>query len=230
MKLNREKIVRAGLSLLNRVGLERLTLRLLGADLNIQAPTLYWHFKSKEELLDAMATLVLAEGAPRLTAARTSGDWNQWATKFGMGLRGTLLDYRDGARMISGTRLTNTVYMKTVERIGAQLIAGGLTLRQTVVLLSTIYNYTLSFVLEEQVVYPQRGERSPHYDIAKRNAQLDPRELPLSRKAGSILFENFDRRYREGLALIVSGATPKRSRPRNRRASRLHNVKPRRRR
>ena len=57
--------------------------------------------------------------------------------------------------MLTGTRLTNTVYMKTAEAIGAELIRAGFTLRQAVVLLSTVYNYTLNFVTEEQAVFPR---------------------------------------------------------------------------
>jgi hypothetical protein len=96
--------------------------------------------------------------------------------------------------------------MKTVERIGARLISEGLTVRQTVVLLSTIYNYTLSFVMEEQSVFPRPNERSPQYDIAARNAKLDPKEFPILRQSGAILFDKFDRRYKEGLDLILRGA------------------------
>jgi TetR/AcrR family transcriptional regulator, tetracycline repressor protein len=206
MKVNREMVILAGLKLLNEVGLERLTLRLLGRELKIQAATVYWHFKSKEELINAMATTVLAEGSAQLIPARESGDWRVWAASFGEGLRKTLLTYRDGARMVAGTRLTDTTYMKTAERIGAKLVESGFTVRQTVVLLSTVYNYTLSFVMEEQAVFPRPGERSPQYDLAKRNARLDAKELPLLRQAGSILFDQFDRRYKEGLELILAGA------------------------
>ena len=63
MKVNRDMVTRAGLKLLNEFGLEQLTLRLLGRELKIQAATVYWHFKSKEALIDEMATIVLAEGA-----------------------------------------------------------------------------------------------------------------------------------------------------------------------
>jgi hypothetical protein len=63
--------------------------------------------------------------------------------------------------MVAGSRLTNTKYMKTVEQIGAVLTGHGFTVRQAVVLLSTIYNYTLSFVMEEQAVFPRPNERSP---------------------------------------------------------------------
>ena len=209
MKVNRDMVAQAGLKLLNHAGLEQLTLRLLASELNIQAPTVYWHFKSKEELIDEMATLVLAEGAPHLIPARQSATWHLWAATFGSGLRKTLLAYRDGARMVAGSRLTNTIYMKTVEQIGARLIAAGFTVRQAVVLLSTIYNYTLSFVMEEQAVFPRPNQRSPHYDIAARNARLDPKEFPILRRSGPILFDNFDRRYKAGLNLILAGAKPK---------------------
>ena len=66
MKINREMVTQAGLKLLNEIGLEQLTLRRLGVELNVQAATMYWHFKSKEELLDDMATTVLVEGAVNL--------------------------------------------------------------------------------------------------------------------------------------------------------------------
>lgn len=111
--------------------------------------------------------------------------------------------------MVAGSRLTNTEYMKTVERIGARLIDKGFTVRQTIVLLSTVYNYTLSFVMEEQAVFPRPNKRSPQYDIAVRNAKLDPKEFPILRQSGAILFDKFDRRYKEGLDLILRGAAVK---------------------
>jgi TetR/AcrR family transcriptional regulator, tetracycline repressor protein len=212
MKVNREMVIQGAMKLLNQVGLEQLTLRLLGRELKIQAATLYWHFKSKEELIDAMATAVLAQGTTELVPAEDSADWSVWAACFGTGLRKTLLAYRDGARMVGGTRLGNTEYMKTAEKIAAKVIENGFTVRQAVVLLSTIYNYTLSFVTEEQAVFPRPGERSPRYAIAKRNAQLDASELPLLRQAGAILFDQFDRRYKEGLDLILQGARQSRKR------------------
>ena len=212
MKVNRDLLARTGLKLLNEVGLEQLTLRLLGRELKVQAATLYWHFKSKAELIDEMATLALADGAQLLIPAKDSPDWSVWAASFGTGLRKTLLAYRDGARMVSGTRLTNTEYMKTVERIAARIVESGFTVRQTVVLLSTIYNYTLSFVMEEQAVFPRPNERSPQYDIAERNAKLDPEEFPLLSQSGAILFDRFDRRYKEGLDLILRGPKPRRTR------------------
>jgi TetR/AcrR family tetracycline transcriptional repressor len=222
MKVNREILVRGALKLLNEAGLEQLTLRRLGIELKVQAAAMYWHFKSKEELIDEMATMVLAEGAPNLVPVRKQSDWKVWVAAFGEGVRKTLLAYRDGARMVAGTRLTNTEYMKTAEVVGAHLVKAGFTLRQAVVLLSTIYNYTLSFVMEEQAVFPTPGKRSEQYDIRTRDDRLSGEALALMRQAGPILFDRFERRYKEGLDLILQGAAcqlrsrkvPARGRPR----------------
>ncbi len=208
MKINRDMVTRAGLKRLNEEGLQELTLRRLATELDVQAATIYWHFKSKEDLLDEMATTVLVEGADNLIPKRNSSDWKIWASTFGEGLRKTLLAYRDGARMVGGTRLTNTEHLKTTERIGAQMVASGFSVRAAVVLLSTIYNYTISFVTEEQAVFPTPGKRSPRYSIEGRTARLDPALFPFHRQTSSILFDHFDRRFREGLKLILRGAMP----------------------
>ncbi len=110
--------------------------------------------------------------------------------------------------MVAGTRLTNTEPLKTTEKIGARMIESGFSLRAAVVLVSTIYNYTLSFVAEEQAVFPTPGARSPRYSIEERNARLDPAVFPYHRQASSILFDRYDRRFREGLELILQGAKP----------------------
>jgi AcrR family transcriptional regulator len=206
MKVNREMIVRAALHLLDEIGLEALTLRKLASALGIQAPTLYWHFKSKDALIDEMATLVLIEGVVDLVLTRGEDGWEEWIARFGHSLRKTLLRYRDGGRMVAGTRLTNTTFQQTAEQVGSQLVAAGFSPRQAIVLMSAVYTFTVSFVIEEQAVFPVPGQRSPAYDIKQRNAGLDARTFPLLRRAGTVLFDQFDRRYRESLALMVRGA------------------------
>ncbi|HEY0197891.1 MAG TPA: TetR/AcrR family transcriptional regulator C-terminal domain-containing protein [Rhodanobacter sp.] len=207
MKVNPEIIASAALRLLNDIGLEALTLRKLASALHIQAPTLYWHFKSKQALIDEMATLVLAEGTTDLLPAKPSDDWTGWIATFGHGLRKNLLKYRDGGRMIAGTRLTNTVFQETTERIGSRLVEAGFSTRQAIILLSSVYTFTVSFVIEEQAVFPVPGQRSPAYDIKQRNAHLDARKFPLLRQAGTILFDRFDQRYKESLELMLRGAS-----------------------
>jgi AcrR family transcriptional regulator len=206
MKVNRDIIVQAALRLLADTGLEDLTLRKLAHTLHIQAPTLYWHFKSKDALIDEMATLVLASGADQLMPGEPSDDWRVWVSTFGHGLRKTLLTHRDGGRMIAGTRLTNTLFQETAERIGGHLTQAGFTTRQAVTLLSAVYTFTVSFVIEEQAVFPKPGERSPAYDIELRKTHLDPDAFPLLREAGEVLFDRFDQRFDESIDLMLRGA------------------------
>ncbi|WP_158794017.1 TetR/AcrR family transcriptional regulator C-terminal domain-containing protein [Granulicella sp. L60] len=206
MKVDRQKVVLAALALLDDVGLEQLTLRRLATELKIQAPTLYWHFKSKEELIDEMATTLLTIDPASLMPTRKSSPWRIWAATFGHGLRKILLSYRDGARMVAGTRLTNALFIEITETIGAHLREEGFTIRETVVLLSTVYSYTISFTTEEQAVYPKPGEREPKYDLKKRQALFDPKKFPIHSQSGPILFDHFDRRFKEGLDLILRGA------------------------
>lgn len=58
--LTRERIVEVALSICNAESdLDRLTMRRLAAELGVGAMTLYGHFRSKDEILDAMADHVL---------------------------------------------------------------------------------------------------------------------------------------------------------------------------
>ena len=67
MLLRKANVVEGALALLEAEGLDGLTMRKLGAALNVQAGALYRHFPSKEALLDAMAEKLvegIADPAP----------------------------------------------------------------------------------------------------------------------------------------------------------------------
>lgn len=51
--------------------------------------------------------------------------------------------------------------------------------------------------------------RPLHAFEQSRRKKLDPKEFPLLRQSGAILFDKFDRRYKEGLDLMLRGASPK---------------------
>src|SRR6266545_4694662 len=61
--LTRQTMIETALLLLDEVGLDGLTVRRLAAELGVQSPSLYWHIRTKQELLDGMAdTIVQAAG------------------------------------------------------------------------------------------------------------------------------------------------------------------------
>src|ERR1043165_9665391 len=102
-RLHRDDVLRAALDLLNEVGIDALSTRKLAERLGVQSPTLYWHFKSKGALLDAMSTAVMQHSrAPSLPGP--DEHWREWLLADVRSFRRALLAFRDGARLHAGTR------------------------------------------------------------------------------------------------------------------------------
>ncbi|MEU3658399.1 TetR/AcrR family transcriptional regulator [Streptomyces sp. NPDC032940] len=200
--LDRRRVADTALKLLNEVGLDGLTLRTIARELDVKAPALYWHFKDKQALLDEMATemyrRMVAEGS--LEAGDT---WRERLLKSNRGLRTSLLRYRDGAKVFSGSRFTGMVHAEQMEDSLRLFTAAGLTLPQAVRATSTTYLYTLGFVTEEQGVAPLPDERREGYDLDERARLLA--DFPLSAAAGAEIFADYDRHFEEGLALVIDG-------------------------
>ncbi|MGD6743714.1 TetR/AcrR family transcriptional regulator C-terminal domain-containing protein [Streptomyces sp. BH106] len=220
-KLDKAHVADTALDLLNDVGLEGLTLRAIAKELNVQAPALYWHFKNKQALLDEMATVMFRRmtQAGAQTSAQTGaqtgadvryeppGTWQEWLVEGNRQLRATLLRYRDGAKVFSGSRFTGTDHGPELEANLRFLVDAGFTPDQAAWASTTAYMYTLGFVTEEQGMRPPPGDagprREPAVDIAERAEKLH--DYPLAAAAGGQLFAAYDERFEEGLRLIVAG-------------------------
>lgn len=204
MALDRERVVRTALGLLDEVGLDGLTLRRIGDELDVKAPALYWHFRNKQELLDEMATTLLRD----LLRSATPGDdvpWSAWLTASAQALRQMLLRHRDGAKVVAGTYLTDDTVLASMELPLRKLTDAGFTLRDAVRGWSAVYCYTIGFTIEEQAVFPKPGVRNEQYDLAKRDQRIDGRLFPLTQAAGAEAFDGWDDRFAHGIALLVAG-------------------------
>ncbi|MFJ4535764.1 TetR/AcrR family transcriptional regulator C-terminal domain-containing protein [Streptomyces tibetensis] len=200
--LDRRRVADTALRLLNEVGLDGLTLRAIARELDVKAPALYWHFKDKQALLDEMATEMyrrMVAGA----ALDPADTWQDRLLKANRGLRAALLGYRDGAKVFSGSRFTGIEHAGQMEDNLRLLTAAGFTLAQSARALTTAYLYTLGFVTEEQGVQPLPGERREGYDMDERARLMA--DFPLSAQAGAEIFEDYDRHFEEGLALVIGG-------------------------
>ncbi|MGW4896634.1 TetR/AcrR family transcriptional regulator C-terminal domain-containing protein [Kitasatospora sp. NPDC004240] len=201
-KLDRAQVVDTALRLLDETGLDGLTLRRIATELDVKAPALYWHFANKQALLDEMATEMLRRmnAGP---AARPEG-WQQALTASCRTLRAGLLGYRDGAKVFSGTRLTDSGHAEGQQLMLAAFVDAGFTLPDAVQAFTTGLAYTIGFVIEEQAVQPMPGERAPGYDPEERAGSIAP-EHELAAAAGADLFGDFERRFERGLTVLVAG-------------------------
>ncbi|MFE9439587.1 TetR/AcrR family transcriptional regulator [Streptomyces sp. NPDC006602] len=200
--LDRRRVADTALKLLNEVGLDGLSLRAIAKELDVKAPALYWHFKDKQALLDEMATEMYRRMVAQ--AALDPGDtWQERLLRSNRGLRASLLCFRDGARVFSGSRFTGLVHVEQMEETLRLFTAAGFTLTQAVRATSTTYLYTLGFVTEEQSVQPLPGERREGFDVDERARRMA--DFPLSAAAGAEIFEDYDRHFEEGLALLIAG-------------------------
>src|SRR3954470_18981291 len=73
LPLSRDRILRAALELVDDGGIDSLTMRRLGQTLGFEAMSLYNHVANKDDVLDGILDLVLAESAPPAPA----GDWDE---------------------------------------------------------------------------------------------------------------------------------------------------------
>lgn len=205
MPLDRTIILGQAFAILNEMGLEGLTLRRLATRLGVQAPAIYWHFKSKQDLLDEMATQVFREALEEAPVFDATQAWADWSLSYCVGLRGTLLRYREGAKMFSGTYLTDATLYAPMDASLRKLTGSGFTLRESVVNMGVLYAYVVGFVIEEQAVQPALGEPDAKYDLAHRDERIDKEKYPLAHAAGSVMFADQNARFLEGVHLIIRG-------------------------
>jgi len=207
MALDRKRVAAVTLRLLDKVG--RLTLRRSASELCVKAPALYWHFKSKQELLDEMASQMLASSiAEMLPGPHVKGHWDEWGLTFGQRLRKMLLRHRDGAKMFSSTYLTDARAFEPMEAGLQHFVDAGLSPQEAICTLKTIYCYTIGFTIEEQAICPESGKRDPRYDPDQR-AQRIGSKRPTMVLSGNSAMQDFDRQYNKGLRIIVRGLSTK---------------------
>jgi TetR/AcrR family tetracycline transcriptional repressor len=146
MRLNRSVIVKAAFAVLDKEGLDGLSLRLVAERLHVQTPALYWHVHNKAELLDLMAATL------SVTAARAELKERGWGARliaYARTLRTTMLKHRDSARLRAMARPIEDPEL-TARRLATPLIETGLDGRRALSYQAAVIAYTLGWVAYEQ--------------------------------------------------------------------------------
>ncbi|GAA4853159.1 TetR/AcrR family transcriptional regulator C-terminal domain-containing protein [Luteimicrobium xylanilyticum] len=209
--LTRDQVVRAALDLLDEVGLDDLTMRALAARLDVKAAALYWHVRSKADLVDEMGTALWREALGALPARSPADRPDDLLVAFAGTLRATLLSHRDGARLFAGTYLTDVTVLEAQEPLLAALVDGGVDLDTAVEVSTVLYAFTVGATIEEQAVRQARSSGDARYDLPERERRLDAERFPLVTAAGRLSFPDpatrFDRAVRRLVASFDGWST-----------------------
>ncbi len=198
-RLNRDDVLRAALDLLNEVGIDALSTRKLAERLGVQSPTLYWHFKSKAALLDAMSAAVLLESRA-IAAPAPDERWQDWLLADGRSFRHALLAYRDGARLHAGTR-PGEAQRGSIEARLTLLCAAGFEPGPATLLMMSVGRFVVGWVLEEQAA------RAPEAPPSSTLQGPDAAQYPLLAAGwAQTVGGDADALFGRALRLLIDGA------------------------
>lgn len=110
--ITRVHIVTAAMAVLQRDGYDALTIRNVATELGVKSASLYWHFRTKEELEDLLADEVLSDF--KLPPPRD--DWRDELRDSSLRLFKHLLSKRDASRLRAGRLLTGPNTLRWMER------------------------------------------------------------------------------------------------------------------
>jgi len=120
-KLDQARIRAAALALVDAEGLEGLSMRRLATALNVSAASLYFHYATKDELLEAVAADVLANVD---TAAFTRG-WEPGVRAWARSLRAALAAHPRLVPVLSHAPGRRTDALQRADDVHGGLVAAG---------------------------------------------------------------------------------------------------------
>lgn len=208
--ITRERIVAAALDVLGEGGADAVTVRAVAQRLGVQAPALYWHVRSKQELLDEMGTEIQRR-VQQAFQEQSVGHWPDGLTAYARTLRHEYLRHRDGARTFSGTRLTDAEVLRAQEPWLARSTAEGMALVDIITAAELVTAFVVGFVIEEQERAQSADADPSRYALAERDAALGE-DAPLVRATAHDRPDD-DTRFEQQLGIIIAGLTVKIAQP-----------------
>ncbi len=195
-----DTVIRAALDVLDETGLDTLSLRLIGERVGVRGPALYWYFRNKQALLDAMAEVMLADHADALGLPADDEPWWEWLERTARWLRQALLSRRDGARVFAGTTLpAERTFLRMLDLVVSVLRTAGFPAADALRAATTVHVYVVGSSIEEQALPPPEGFESPEKGFPSGT------EYPALAAAFAEFDLDPDRTFEHGLGLILAG-------------------------
>ncbi|MFP4975225.1 TetR/AcrR family transcriptional regulator [Paenibacillus sp. CN-4] len=210
-QISEDKILEASWELLGEEGIEKLSMRRLADRLGIQAPSLYWYFKSKQKLYQRLANQV---SKIILEEFHAEGDWKEQLTELAVTIRSVLSRYPCSTQLMMMTLPHEPDIIRFTNQMLLCVESTPLKQEQKMQVVTTLVNYVYYFVLDNyqhersvsEIVKDQGA--APGEEVAQLLDTMGETDVGLFRRMFTNgLFElmGTDRAFEFGLRLILLG-------------------------
>jgi TetR/AcrR family transcriptional regulator, tetracycline repressor protein len=191
-------VARAALAVVERDGLDGLSMRRLADGLGVQAASLYWHVQSKDHLLDLMAGELLS--TLELPPPAASDSWRERLRDLSAAYYRFLLGHRDAGRIVAGRFVLIGHLARHLEAFTSLLRCGGLADTDVAYGLYALVVFIQGFVRQQQG--PPAGEPA----VAAGLISLPRDEFPVTAAlAEPLTRRDPESRFFFGLDLLIDG-------------------------
>lgn len=197
--LSRDRVLRAALDLVDREGVDALTMRRLGRELGVEAMSLYGYVDSKEDLIEGVVEQVFRQ-MPLIVPG--PGRWQDRLRRHAGAYRSVLLDHPNAVRLVARRPLTTDGIAAFVDSALAELRAMGLDLAMADRILGVVAAFTLGHVAEEVGDEFRAGTERPHMGLRD---TIDPQRFPHLAAVGEMKPTDYDQEFDLGMDFIITG-------------------------
>jgi len=198
--LTRDAIVEAALVLLERDGLQGLSMRKLAQELDAGAASLYWHVGDKEELLSLLLDRIVGEAK---VPEPDPDNWQATVKELARATRRHLAERRDAAQLSLGRVPAGPNSLPILERNLAVLAASALPPRVIAYAADMFALYVGAFAYEENI---RSEEQASPEQLGAYWASLPPEQFPvMTRLAADLTAGDSDARFEFAIDLLVRG-------------------------
>jgi len=202
MQLSRERIVTAAIDMIERHGVEAVSMRRIAGELSCGVMSLYNHVPSKAALLDAVAERVMS--GIEFTAVPGAG-WEDQVRAQARAFRAIARRY-PRCTMVVVSRPTNSVTgLRPIENALATLREAGFSGGDAVLIMRAFVGFILGSLLREVGVAPALGDAQASYPAqVPPRIRLDPGEFPqVTSLSAELMHRDPDADFEFGLDLLV---------------------------
>jgi AcrR family transcriptional regulator len=153
--LSRESIAQAGLALVDRAGLDALTLRNLARELSVGTTTLYGHVRTRDEIVADVVGLLLGEVD---TSARPGERWDEVLRRVAHSLRAVAHRHPAAFTLVSVAAVDEAPVLDYARAIAEASIAGGMSEQQFIESWQVVDAFLTGFLLMEATALTRARE------------------------------------------------------------------------